>query len=328
MEDTSFDDMSYSQGLSSQDFPGSLPFRSGSNSGSTGNVIRPNNTCLPFNPGPEFQISPERLEVDPFLYRLFDRRSEGYTDGKWAKSRDAHAGMHYFDVDVFARSDRARVAQALKRHFWWQGQTREEDNYVSYTNSLMYVLQYGFFRKARFSNHDFEHMGLCVVDTRRLPKGAFIRDMVLIDTFSQHEPCPSNERSLTSLRRIRKDSKYYFGEYLSQGALQIEGCCAIVSMREIVNCGLYDLRPEFKLSAKAQEPKWAKDVIKLRELFSKGPEHYVLATDRELDAAWRIGNRFGPTWQVCIALAFLALKPRHDADVKILRKFGPLCSSG
>lgn len=38
---------------------------------------------------------------------------------------------------------------------------------------------------------------------------------------------------------------YYFGEYLSQGDLKIELKCQIVPARDIILCGLYDIRPEF-----------------------------------------------------------------------------------
>ncbi|KAL5330966.1 hypothetical protein ACEPPN_000493 [Leptodophora sp. 'Broadleaf-Isolate-01'] len=44
--------------------------------------------------------------------------------------------------------------------------------------------------------------------------------------------------------RLKKD--WYFGEYLSQGALKIEDKCQIVSAQAMIDRGLYDLRREFE----------------------------------------------------------------------------------
>jgi hypothetical protein len=331
MATTSFDDMSYSQDLSSQDFPGAArrgprPLLFGS--GSTGNGTGLNAGCLPFNPGPEFKIPPQRLEVEPFLWRLHDQRSDGHTGKEWAKSRDANNKMHSYHTDAFARKDRGEVAKALRRHLRWEGGHLEEDNFCSWTTSPLYALQYAPYRKARFHDLEYEDMKLCVVNTRKLPKGAFIRDLTLMEAFSQHEPYHRPKRNLASLHNLRR-GPHYFGEYLSQGALKIEGCCAMVSIEEIVACGLFDLRSEFRQAFQNPKDEWADAVVELRRMFCLlKTERSLLATDRELNAAWSIGMRYGPTWRLDTALAFLALKPRHDKDVNIIRKFGPWCDRG
>lgn len=70
---------------------------------------------------------------------------------------------------------------------------------------------------------------------------------------------------------------YYFGEYLSQGALKIEGKCQIVSAQTLMDRGLFRIRSEFEHFAgwtPRAKPPWTKPVIKLRESF------YISKTER------------------------------------------------
>jgi hypothetical protein len=248
-------------------------------------------------------------------------------DGKWVKSKDADKARFQYDKDVFERGDRHGAAKALRRHLQWQGQPDEEDNFVSWSSSLLLVLQYAFYRKAFFADHNLKDMRLCVVDTTKLPEGVFLSDMVLIEAFSQYDPDLTDPKRLSKLKTLRQ-SQYYFGEYLSQGALYIEECCAIVSMDSIIANGLYDLRGEFKLAAQSFDKMWAKKVLTLRKCYHGSAEQPSLATSRELNAALRIGNSYGPIWKLPIALAFLALRPRHVWDTDIINTCRRWCSSG
>jgi hypothetical protein len=59
---------------------------------------------------------------------------------------------------------------------------------------------------------------------------------------------------------------FYFGEYISQGILRVEGNCSIVSMQDLIDTGLFSLRPEFE-SFETRPATWANEVIKLRQVF-------------------------------------------------------------
>lgn len=48
---------------------------------------------------------------------------------------------------------------------------------------------------------------------------------------------------LAETQQLRQ-GPYYFGEFLSQGALDIEGHCSIDSMRKIIDTGIFRFRPE------------------------------------------------------------------------------------
>jgi hypothetical protein len=262
-------------------------------------------------------------QVDRYLYRLYDKYSDGSMSNVRVKSKDAYLSNPNRNVDIFARADRNAAAQALRRHLQWEGKPYEEDNFVSWTSSLLLVLQYAFFRSQHYANLDFVEINICVVDTSLLPARVFINDMALIEAFLRYDS--TRYKSLAALKTLRQ-GKYYFGEYLSQGTLSVEGCCSIVSMRQIMNDGLRLLRPGL-FEAETDNGKWANRVIALRQVFyTSGP--HCNAKDSEVDAALRIGKRYGKSWQVPIALAFLALKPRRNWDETIIKAFGKLFDTG
>jgi hypothetical protein len=293
--------------------------------------LQQHGTCLPFNPGPDSGISPRRLErVDRYLFRLFDKNSDGYTDCKWVKSKDADKTRFQYDKDIFEREDRHEVAQALNEHLYWSGEAYEEDNFVSWSSSLLVVLQYAHFRARRC---DFREMFLCVVDTTLLPPKVFMRDMDLLAAFSRYDNSPSYmQKTLPKLQSLRRkkhreySGSYYFGEYLSQGALHIENCCSIVPIAHIIDTGLYVLKEELADPTTIKE-KWANRVIKLREVFYDSSIRY-LAHDREIEYALRIGDLFGSTLKLPMALALLALKPRRIPDEAMVKEFRPLYGKG
>lgn len=114
--------------------------------------ILPSN-CLSFSPSGDFAWLRGRLgNVDRYLIRLFDENSDGSMNDTWVKSRDAHHSRTNCNRDIFARHDHDTVAQALERHLRWRGQPDKDDNSVSWTSSLLLVLQYAFYRKLYYDS--------------------------------------------------------------------------------------------------------------------------------------------------------------------------------
>ncbi|ENH71809.1 hypothetical protein FOC1_g10004056 [Fusarium oxysporum f. sp. cubense race 1] len=72
--------------------------------------------------------------------------------------------------------------------------------------------------------------------------------MDLIRAYRSFDSSLWNLEGLGCKKRNGFSGYYYFGEYLSQGALKIEGKCQIVPARDIILRGLYDIRPEFAKS--------------------------------------------------------------------------------
>src|ERR1700722_578744 len=130
----------------------------------------------------------------------------------------------------------------LNKHLQWWG----KDNLVSWTSSLLFALQYIFYRHTDSRDgSSLDKIYLCIVDTVSFPKGIFLRGMDLINAYCLFD---ANLLGLKGLRtRKHRDftGSFYFGEYLSQGALRIEGKCRIVSAQEIMDQRLSSLQPEF-----------------------------------------------------------------------------------
>lgn len=100
------------------------------------------------------------------------------------------------------------------------------------------------------------------LDTQKIAQGAFIRDIDLIEAFS-----PFDE-GLRKFARMR-GGKNYFGEYLSQGALNIAGHNTIVSAQDMINNGLLLLRPEFEVSVEDSGCGWAKNVVAMYDMLEQ-----------------------------------------------------------
>ncbi|PKK53186.1 hypothetical protein CI102_2649, partial [Trichoderma harzianum] len=245
-------------------------------------------------------------ETPRYLFRVFSPYSQGATDTKWVKSRAASRGLACSSEDIFSIENKQRAADMLSRHLqWWKN---PHDNLVSWTSSLLSALVYIFHLRAIHSEATLDEIQLLVVDTAIFPKGAFMRDLDLVRAFRSVDQHLRNKKSKWS------SGYYYFGEYLSQGALKVEGRCQVASAQNIVNDGLYTIRKEFRGFAdwKPGSARWADVVIEMRKVF-----HYDISTRREMSkramsAVLRISRQFGPDFQTPIAANLVAIAaPRY-----------------
>ena len=274
--------------------------------------------CLLFNPtGERSWLQATFSNVPRYLFRVSTPKSRGATDRLWTKSMDATDGKRSSEQDIFARGNQAEVANMLTRHLrWWEG---PEDNFVSWTSSLLFAIVYIFHLHANSTNgSSLADISLCVIDTTQFPEGVFLRDLDLISVFST----PDN-RHLLLLEEWRSTARY-FGEYLSQGALKIEGKCQIVSAQAMIDKGLYDLQPEFSEFARwpiENLPPWVKPVLQLRGEFDREMTGRGGISVEERDAAMNIAQLFGGCWRLPVAVNFMALRPRRRRDVRMLEAF-------
>ncbi|KAL7940626.1 hypothetical protein V8C42DRAFT_356130 [Trichoderma barbatum] len=218
-------------------------------------------------------------------------------------------------VDIFARGDNEQVASMLNTHLrWWKS---PEDNLLSWTSSLLFALVYIFHLHANSTDGPaFDDIFLCTIDTTMFPKAVFLRDMDLIQVYL------SFNTSLNGFNGLRSRRDWYLGEYLSQGALKIEGKCQIVSTQAMIDQGLYDLRSEFEEFAHwelCQKPPWANTVVSIRkDLYQiECPE----MSQEKLRGAVSIAQLFGPHWTLPVAANLVALLPRPKEDVAIIQAF-------
>ena len=253
--------------------------------------------------------------VPRYLFRLHTAETAGETTTSHVIPPASLCGQTDRMRDIF-RLPRADAAELLNSHFRWWRRHEPECNLISWTSSLLYVLQYGFYRH-RIDNLNLAQIYLHVLDTRGFPEGTFIKDIEIMKVFDEYSK--AGWKTLTDFFQLRKIGVYYFGEYLSQGKLSLKGCCVRTSMERMVDLGLFELRPELKDESEWNQ--WAKRVVSLREsLETSRLAHRV--TQSELCRAFTIAQRcFGDRWVVPMAAMLLALKHRENNDPVIVDGF-------
>ncbi|KAF1969656.1 hypothetical protein BU23DRAFT_512819 [Bimuria novae-zelandiae CBS 107.79] len=282
-----------------------------------------------------FQPDPFRLSqmsslqdgnIPRFLFRIHTQNCYGQTSLSEVLPKACALNGVRATQDVFAwdRKDAARILNIHLR--WWDYNDPSECTLVCWTSSLLFALQYGLHRARRSNPDRYEpsQITLLIIDTQSIPKGAFVKDLEIIDAFSSYSD-PSVTRNLDYLQQLRLGSKgYYFGEYLSQGYLDIKGICSQATMQDLIDSGLFRLMPE--LQSKDSWDKWADRVIELRKPFSE-PNNVNQAKQSDVRRAIVIAERCFPgRWALPVAAMLLALKPRIDKDGVILDAFASMYS--
>ena len=185
---------------------------------------------------------------------------------------------------------------------------------MSWTSSLLFALQYGLYR--HHSKEDGSELGdifLFVLDTQQFPKGTFVKDMEIVKVFAKFSE-NSQRDNLDNLFQMRK-KEYFFGEYLSQGDLNVAERCAETTIRKVIDLGLFLLYPE--LGVESQWGQWAKAVVNLRQPF-KDLENLSLAPHTAIRKAISIAETcFEGHWALPMAAMLLALRPRQEHDAVI-----------
>lgn len=130
------------------------------------------------------------------------------------------------------------AAARLKAHLKWKccDRGRTTCNLMSWSSSLLFLLQYGFFRhqtdpeKQGGPRPKLSNIKIIILDTRDFPKQVFLRDLDALKWLD-------DEPDLRGLHNLRK-GQHYFGEYLSQGRLVIKGNYVQISMQQLIDGGL------------------------------------------------------------------------------------------
>ncbi|KAJ5355246.1 uncharacterized protein N7496_012458 [Penicillium cataractarum] len=262
---------------------------------------------LLFSPHPDSGVAESVLDNVPrYLFRVATPESDGITNETWVRSeaalRDRGASLEdiFFHLDTKKRTE---VAKILNLHLQWQTKNDLLDNFVSWTSSLLFAIQYIYYRHHK-DNTPLEDIKLFVVDTTMFPRGIFMRDLDLIDIF-----CESNTR-LNDFRSLRNGGTYYFGEYFSQGSLKIEDKCQLIPAQVIFEQDrLRRIQPRFApISSKASE--WAKPVVRLRRNIYLRPSLVSLTSTEmrdRLQAIEEIMPHISASWRFPIAVYFAGL---------------------
>lgn len=225
--------------------------------------------CLLFNPVADKAWLRGKVDDIPrYLFRITTPLSDGFTDGIWVKSKDARHGRADSRRDIFAVGDNTQAACMLYKHLRWQTKPQDPDNFTSWTSSLLFALQYIFYRhKHPKDRSNLKDILLCIIDTASFTKGTFLKDMDLLNAYGPFDSHLRNHQEVREKKHSNFYGSLYFGEYLSQGALKIEDRCQLVSSQAIIDQGLFKLQPELMMSMTVTKPSLANEVIRLREPF-------------------------------------------------------------
>jgi hypothetical protein len=232
-------------------------------------------------------------------------------------SRDYVEGHHHTPTITPNVSESAttppplkETARLIRGHLKWQH--LEKDNLMSWTSSLLFAIQYVFHKHA-FSRGSlaFEDVNILVVDTAGFPADSFIRDMDLINAYCTYDAELENFRDLRT-EKLRGSEEFYFGEFLSQGALAIGGSdgggrrSKIVSARSMIDARLLELRFAFQQSHDDPKEGWPRKVLELRADFITNPPSRTVSR-RRIGLACETGRLFGREFRLPVAIQLAAI---------------------
>ncbi|OBS23235.1 hypothetical protein FPOA_03788 [Fusarium poae] len=227
-------------------------------------------------------ITPFQDENDPpkYLFRAYDEES-------WGTNREdiiASSGCDLNRRDILSRSRQDASSKMLYGHLRTPYGSTRDDNLVSWSSSLLFVIQCANYRSRR-AGMGSDGVFICAVDTTKFPKGQFARDKWLMTIFRD----VSGEDAKFRILRFEEPT-YDNGEYLSQGTLNVKGRSCLMSLRNLQRAGLGRLYPELDVErARPTDPvrrKWTNYVKDLREAW----QNAQASTDSELQSAIEIAE--------------------------------------
>ena len=273
----------------------------------------PEEPPLLFQPNPsEVGLLESLHNIPRYLFRLYGPTTAGTTTEREVTSPAwtlRNPSAQHQKQDLF-QQDPPHAGGRLYNHLKWEPSHEATCNLMSWTSSLLFAIQYGLYRRGQRNGYpscDLQDLYILVVDTKEFPAGTFIRDMELINNFR------SAWRPLREIQewRTRSIQRLYFGEYLTQGSLDVQGHCTQVSLFNLIDNGLL---PVPGLGDRKYWHLWARRVVELRESFENSDSPSATAKS-DIRKAIVIAERcFGLRWTLPMALMLLSLRPRPPDD--------------
>jgi hypothetical protein len=275
----------------------------------------------------EDSVTKPPTQSPPYLFRAWDVNSTGVNAEDVIASilsKDDKANRH--KVDIFSM-DYQQASEMLHDHLSKGTFTSlGTDNFVSWSSSLMFVIQYANWRLCNTWYNPQNDTRICIVDMKRFPQGQFARDMWLLKSF-RHANFKPKEMRIRNLRLIW--TGFDNGEYLSQGKLQLEGRSYTFSVLALKNAGLWDLYPEFNIvNAEPTDPvkkDWTNYIKDLRQKWLAIRK----TTKAEVQCALKIAEKCFPGFDTDdMALLLLSFRERklHPESPSFQNPFADLLS--
>jgi hypothetical protein len=262
--------------------------------------------------GPTIFVPPKgRFRADaegdpPYLFRTYDSQSWGLNSADTIASVGHQTyGPANGKIDIFSMKEE-QASGMLYKHLKMDGISTTDDNLVSWSSSLMSVIQRANYRFCKYKAKDIV---ICALNTSKFPEKQFIRDMRLLERIG-------GGGEYQGFRTFRLNSPSYNdafdnGEYLSQGRLDLQDRSCTLSWRGLKEAGLWDLYPEFDIDIVEPDAPVRKQWKKYIELLHKKWSEEYTTTKNELKVAINIAKTcFAPFDETEIALLLLAFRNR------------------
>ncbi|KAK0894601.1 hypothetical protein LTR91_023648 [Friedmanniomyces endolithicus] len=257
------------------------------------------------------QRSERDLPESPrYLFRTFDSASSGKSDEDMVAS-SASIYMPGTSRDDLLSLEPKEACKKLCAHLnkTCFGDADHADNLISWSSSLLFVLQYAIWRCNKHPCSPAE-VSICVVDTTKFPYGQFARDMWLLKKYNN---TTKENADLQNLLHLRVD--YDNGEYLSQGTLTHQNRSCVVTLEKLIRSGLHDLHPE-PAHTNGREG-WTNRVRDLRSMWAE----FRLTTQQEIRVASQIATKcFHALSTSEIAISLLTFKTRDHPNTSMKSK--------
>ncbi|RFN49475.1 hypothetical protein FIE12Z_6264 [Fusarium flagelliforme] len=262
--------------------------------------------CHPFQPPPPLADDPPR-----YLFRAYDSGSLGSNGEEIFTSRGhENFGSVHSKQDLLTM-DRQDASTMLHRHLNGPYRSIEADNLVSWSSSLLSVIQYANYRCWKYAGQDSSNVFICAVDTTEFPKGQFASGKWLRGRYTSTK-LDEKERSFLEMRSNNPD--YDNGEYLSQGILNVRDRSCTTSLLSLQSAGLGLLYRGLDVLTEPNDmvrTKWTIYVRHLRSQWTTSCE----TSELEIDIARNIARQcFGLFEEMDISLLLLALRSRTPSD--------------
>ncbi|KAI9041128.1 uncharacterized protein KD926_007398 [Aspergillus affinis] len=204
-------------------------------------------------------------EIPRYLFRTFDPKSFGRSNEEVMASPASESRTVNSRIDILSQ-DGDYAMSVVDRHMNpWRVKdyaSQQPDNLVSWTSSLLYAIQYAFYRRYHHGC-TAKNVKICVVDTQDFTRGQFIHAKRLLQAYYGLVK-RADLRQYFDLRLLVYI--YQNGEYLSQGLINHRGRSRVISLAQLEESGLYSLYPEF--ADGHRHTKWAVTTAYLRQLWT------------------------------------------------------------
>lgn len=241
--------------------------------------------------------------IPRYLFRTYSDSSQGINACPRFLSQATVKGVQHSSLYDIPKEE-ARFM--IENHLLWG---RESTEFISWTSSLLWALQYAVRKRAKWKD---QNITICVLDIVQAPVQQQQRIYPVPNLLCVYD-IPSRGRDY-----------YYHAEYLAHSIVEVsDKSLSVISFKALISAGLFELLPE--LDDKCGRVLLAKRVPQLRSLYFTYP---CKISPKELLLVKRLAAGFGTDWILPISLAFLSLRQREKKDEVLLRVIAPLDYSG